>query len=140
MYQLVPEHLLCVEVCDEKADIVTLNLLPPQDYKVLGSPHHKTHELVTQKFLDVVSLFDGDRNSNRVNAWLYQDPFLLVPGDDHRVEEEHWRLLDLNLRLVVSLNLLAGEVLQTHGGLQGPLDTQQVGLQGVGHHSVIVIV
>ena len=67
---------------------------------------------LTQKFLNVVGLFDGDRNSNRVNARLYQDPFLLVPGDDHRVEEELWGLLDLDLRLVVSLHLLTGEVLR----------------------------
>ena len=111
-YQLVSQHFLRVEVRDEEADVVALNLLPPEDDEVLCSPHHETHELVTQKFLDVVSLFDGDRNSNRVNAWLYQDPFLLVPGDDHGVEEELWRLLDLDLWLVVSLHLLTGEVLR----------------------------
>ena len=128
-----------MEVGDEKADVVALNLLPPEDHEVLGPPHHEPHELVTQQLLDVVGLFDGDRNSDRVDAWLYQDPFLLVPGDNHWVEEELGRLLDLNLRLVVPLHLLTGEVLQTHGGLQRPLDTQQVGLQGVGHHSAIVV-
>ena len=60
MYQLVPEHLLCVEVCDEKADVIVLDLLPPQDDKVLRPPHHESHELVAEKLLYVIGLLDGD--------------------------------------------------------------------------------
>ena len=127
------QHLLRVKVGDEEADVVALDLLPPQDHEVLRSPHHEAHELVAKQLLDVIRLFDCDRDPDRVDAGLYQDPLLLVPGHDDRVEEKLWRFLDLDLGLVVPLHLLAGEVLQTHGGLQSPLDTQQIRFQCIGH-------
>ena len=42
------QHLLGVEVGDEKADVISLDLLPPEDDKVLRPPHHESHELVAQ--------------------------------------------------------------------------------------------
>ena len=122
-----------MKVCDEKADVVALNLLPPQDDEVLCSPHHEAHEHPAEQAVNVVQLLDGDGDPHRIDAGLYQNFLLLVPGYDNRVQKQLRRLLDLNLRLVVSLHLLTGEVLEAHGGLQGPLDTQQVGLQGIRH-------
>ena len=46
--QLVSQHLLSVEICDEEANVVSFDLLSPQDDKVLRPPHHETHELVAQ--------------------------------------------------------------------------------------------
>ena len=60
--QLVPQHLLRVEVGDEEADVVTLDLLPPQDDEVLRPSHHESHELVAEQLLYVVGLLDGDGN------------------------------------------------------------------------------
>ena len=60
--KLVPQHLLCVEVGDEEADVVTLDLLPPQDDEVLRPPHHESHELVAEQLLYVVGLLDGNGN------------------------------------------------------------------------------
>ena len=54
--QLVPVHLVRVEVGDEEADVVPLDRLPPQDHKVFRPPHHEAHELVTQQSLDLVGL------------------------------------------------------------------------------------
>ena len=48
VHQLVSQHLLGVEVGDEKADVISLDLLPPEDDEVLRPPHHKSHELVAQ--------------------------------------------------------------------------------------------
>ena len=62
--KLVPQHLLRVEVGDEEADVVTLDLLPPQDDEVLRSAHHEAHELVAEQLLHVVRLFDCDRDPN----------------------------------------------------------------------------
>ena len=62
MYQLVPEHFLRVKVGDEKADVVALNFLPPQDDKVFRPPHHESHELVAEQLLYIVGLLDGDGN------------------------------------------------------------------------------
>ena len=67
---------------------------------------------------------------DRVDTRLDQDSLLFVPGDNDRIEEELLGLPDFDLGLVVSLHLLAGEVLQTHRGLQSPLDAQKIGLKG----------
>ena len=48
VHQLVSQHLLGVEVGDEEADVVSLDLLPPEDDKILRPPHHESHELVAQ--------------------------------------------------------------------------------------------
>ena len=48
VHQLVSQHLLGVEVGDEEANVVSLDLLPPEDDKVLRPPHHESHELVAQ--------------------------------------------------------------------------------------------
>ena len=135
MYQLVPEHFLRVKVGDEKADVVALNFLPPQDDKVFCPPHHESHEHLAQEGVDIVQLLDGNGHPHRVDAGLDHDRFLLIPGDDDRVEQKLRALPDLDLRLVVSFNLLTGEVLHTHGRLQRPLHTDQVGVQCVGHLS-----
>ena len=60
VYQLVPQHLLSVEVGDEEADVITFNLLPPENHEILSPPHHEPHELVTQQLLYFISLFDGN--------------------------------------------------------------------------------
>ena len=78
------------------------------------------------------SLIDSLISPDRVDTGLDQDPLLLVPGDDDGVEEELLGLPDLYLRLVMSLHLLAGEVLHTHRSLQRSLDAQQIRLQGGG--------
>ena len=69
---------------------------------------------------------------DRVDARLDQNPLLLIPGDHDGVEKELLGLADLYLRLVVPLHLLAGEILEAHRGLQSPLNTEQVRLQGGG--------
>ena len=62
VHELVAQHLLRVEVGDQEADVVTLDLLPPQDDEVLRPSHHETHELVAEQLLYIVGLLDGDGN------------------------------------------------------------------------------
>ena len=64
VYKLVPQHLLSVKVSDEEADVVTLDLLPPQDDEVLGAAHHEPHELVAEQLLHVVRLLDCYRDTH----------------------------------------------------------------------------
>ena len=54
------QHLIRVKVGDEEADVITLDLLPPQDDKVLSTAHHEPHELVAEQLLHVVRLLDCD--------------------------------------------------------------------------------
>ena len=101
----------------------------------------------TLKISQIITKSTTNHNlPNRVDAWLNENSLLLIPGDNHRVKQQLRGLLnlwqsqinscekikktDLNLWLVVPLHLLAGEVLQAHGGLQGALHADQVGLQG----------
>ena len=60
VYKLVPQHLFSVKVGDEEANVIALDLLPPQDDKVLGTAHHEPHELVAEQLLHVVRLLDCD--------------------------------------------------------------------------------
>ena len=71
--KLVSQHLLGVEVSDEKANVVSFDLLPPQDDEVLRPPHHESHELVTQQLLNVISLLDGNGHSEKETL---SSPFL----------------------------------------------------------------
>ena len=68
--KLVPQHLLGVKVSDKEADVVALDLLPPQDDEVLGAAHHEPHELVAEQLLHVVRLLDCYRDPHGVNARL----------------------------------------------------------------------
>ena len=55
--------LFGVEVGNQKADVVALNSLSPQNDEIFGSHHHKLHEFVAEDFFDFIGLFDGDGDS-----------------------------------------------------------------------------
>ena len=55
---------------DEIPDVVAFDLLPAQDDKIFGSPHHESHELVAQQLLDLVGLLDRDGHADGVDARL----------------------------------------------------------------------
>ena len=80
------EHFLSVKIGDEKADIIALNLLSPQDDKVLGSSHHESHEHLAEQGVDIIQLLNGDGDPDRVDAGLYHDLLLLIPRDDDGVK------------------------------------------------------
>ena len=82
------QHLLCVKVCNEEADIITLYLLPPEDEEVFSPSHHEACEFVAQELLYVICLFDCNGDSDRIYAWLNQDSFSFIPGDDDGVEKK----------------------------------------------------
>ena len=71
--KLVPQHLLRVKVGDKEADVIALDLLPPEDDEVLGAAHHEAHELVAEQLLHIVRLLDCDRDPHRVDARLDQN-------------------------------------------------------------------
>lgn len=83
-----------------------LDFLSSENDEIFCPSHHESHELVTQKLFDLVSLFDGDGDPNGVDGRFDQNAFLLVSGNDHRIEDQLGRLLDLDFWLVVSLHLL----------------------------------
>ena len=54
----------------------------------------------------IADLLDSDGHSDGVDRPLDEDALLVVPRDDHGVEEELLRGADLHLRLVVPLHHL----------------------------------
>lgn len=111
-------HLFCVEIGDEKADVIALHWFPPQDEEVLCSHHHKAHELVAQNLLNLIGLLDSDADSDRVDGAFDQNLLLVITADDYRLEEQLFTAPHFHLWLVVSLHHLRGEILQAEGGLQ----------------------
>lgn len=70
VHQFMFVHLLCVEVGDEKADVIALHWFPPQDEEVLCSHHHETHEFMAQNLLNLICLLDSDADPDGVDGAL----------------------------------------------------------------------
>lgn len=119
VHQLVFVHLLRVEVSDQEANVIALYRFPPQNEEVLSSHHHESHELVAKDLLDLISLFDSNADSDRIDGSFDQNLLLVITADHHRLKQQLLTAPDLHLRLVVTLHHLRGKVLQTEGSLQG---------------------
>ena len=52
---------------------------------------------MAEELFDVVGLLDGDGDADGVDGGLDEDALLLVPGDDHRVQQRLLRLPHLKL-------------------------------------------
>lgn len=76
--QLVLQHLLGMEVCDQERNVISLDRFPPQDDKTLCSLLQEPCELVNQNVLDFVCLFDLNAYAHAVDAGLDQDPLVLI--------------------------------------------------------------
>ena len=61
--------------------------LASEDDEVLGALHHEACKLVAEDAFDLVRLLDLDAESDRVNGWFDEYPFVLVAGDRQWVEE-----------------------------------------------------
>lgn len=64
--QFVLIHLFCVKISYQETDVISVHRFPPQDDEILCPHHHETHELFTQDFLDLISLFNHYAHSYRV--------------------------------------------------------------------------
>jgi hypothetical protein len=95
------EHLLGMEIRDEKGDIVSLNPVSTasqtiqyltnldrfssEDKKSLCPLRQEPRKFVYQNMLNLVCLLDLDADPDAVNARLNQDPLILVPRNSYWV-------------------------------------------------------
>jgi hypothetical protein len=58
-----------------------------EDNEVLRALHHEAGELVAQDALNLICLLDFDAKTDGVDGGLYEDAFVLVTRNSHRVQE-----------------------------------------------------
>ena len=89
--QLVLVHGLSVEVGDEERDIISLNSLTTQDDEGLSTLGQEAHELLGEQLLQLISLLNSNRDSQRVDGALNQNSLLRSTRDDDRVQQKFRR-------------------------------------------------
>ena len=99
--ELVLQHLLGVEVGDEKGDVISLarsaidprqwqdpasirylNSLPSQNEEGFGALSQEASELVDQDVLNLIGLLYPETYANTIDAGFYKDSLVLVARDN----------------------------------------------------------
>jgi len=75
-----------------------------------------------QDILNFVGLLDLDTDAHTVYAWLNQDSFVFISGDNKRCKQDFWRGLCFDFRHIVSFGGLRREVGEAQGGCQRGAD------------------
>jgi hypothetical protein len=132
VHQLVLQHLLGVEIGNEEADIISFDRFPPQDVEALGALSQEAGELVYENVLNLIGLLDLDAYPYTVDRGLNIDSLVLVAGYGERVEDDFGGAGGFNLRDIVSLGSLRGEIRQRERGGQRGAHALQVGSEGLG--------
>ena len=65
-------------VCDEEGNGVARDGFSPEDGELLGALHEDARELVHQNLLQLVRLFDHDRNADGVERTFNKHFFFLI--------------------------------------------------------------
>lgn len=87
-----------------------LDWLPPEDKEGFGTLGQEPSKLVDQDMLDFVRLLDLDAYPHAVDARLDEHPLVLVASNGQRREEDFRGCPGLDLRDIVTLSALRGEV------------------------------
>lgn len=127
--QLVLEHLLSVEVCDEEGDVIALDGFPAQNVEGLGSLCQEARELVDQNVLNLVCLLNFDADAHAVDAWLNVDALIFISRHGEGVEDDFGRARGLNFGDVVALRGLGGKVGQREGSSERRAHALEVGTE-----------
>ena len=114
--QLVLQHLLGVEVCNQERDVVALDRLSSQNVEGLCSLRQEACELVDQDVLNLIGLLDLDAYSYAVDARLNVHAFILVSRDGERVQDDFRGACSFDLGDIVTFRGLRGKVGQGEGG------------------------
>ncbi len=129
VHELVLPHAFEICVSDEETHVVIFGRSASHNHKVLGTLHKKPCEFVTQDLFDFIGLLDFNAYSDGVDGGLDETVLVLRASYAQRIEQELLVPADLHLGLVVSLNVLRREILQTYGGSEGQPHSIQVRLQ-----------
>ena len=129
VHEFVLVHLFRMEVSDQETDVIALNRLSSEDEEVLSPHHHEPHELLAKDLLNLIRLLNGNGYTNGVYRGLDLDFFLLVSADDERGQQKLLTTPPFDFGLVVSLDNLALEVLDTKRGVEGGPNGLQIWLE-----------
>lgn len=86
--QLMFQHLLGVEVCNQERDVIALDRFPPQDVEGLCSLRQESRELVHQDVFNLVRLLDLDAYPHAVYRRLDVHLLVLVSRHCKRVQDD----------------------------------------------------
>ena len=100
--QLVLEHLLCMEVGNQKGDVISLDRFPPKDDEALCSLLQEPCELVDQNVFDLICLLDLDAYAHAVDAGLDEDALVLVARNGEGVQDYFGRRRGFDFGHIVS--------------------------------------
>jgi hypothetical protein len=128
-----------MKVGDQERDVISLDRFPPQDVKRLCSLGQEAGELVNQYMLNLICLLDLDAYPHAIDAGLDIDALVLVARYGQRVQDDFGGARGFDLRHVVPLRGLGGEVGQREGGREGGPDALQVRAQGLGLSGVSTV-
>ena len=92
-----------MNICNQKWDSVTRNGLSPENWKLFGALHQYTRKFINQNFLQFVSLFDHDRNSDRVKRRFDKYLFFLISGLKYYIESL--------IKIIINKNLFIWKVM-----------------------------
>ena len=92
-----------MNICNQKWDSVTRNGLSPENWKLFGALHQNTRKFINQNFLQFVSLFDHDRNSDRVKRRFDKYLFFLISSLKYYIESL--------IKIIINKNLFIWKVM-----------------------------
>lgn len=79
-----------------------------------------------QYVFDLVCLLDLDTYTDAIDAWLDQNPLVLVPGDGQGIKKDFLGAGGLDLGNIVSFRCLRGKVGKGEGSGEGGADALQI--------------
>lgn len=112
--------------------------LPPQNNKSLRSLHKEASEFVRQDALDLIGLFNLDRETNAVDTRLNEHLFVFVASNDERRQQHLFGCSAFHLWLIMPLNILRGEIVQCQCSRQCGPHTLKIRTQGIAHDDLLV--
>ena len=77
---------ICLVLCQY------LYRFPPEHNEIFSSHHHKPHELVAQNLFNLISLFDGNTDTNRIDWSLNEHLFFFISGYHDWIQEQFFAL------------------------------------------------
>lgn len=115
-----------MRVAYEEADVVALDADATENVEILTALLYEATEAIHQHDLQLIALLDLQADASAVDAALDVAALLAVLGNGHRRQQQLFVGLNLDLGLVVTLDVLGSEILQTESDLQCAADAFEV--------------
>lgn len=132
-------HLFGVKIRYEETDVVTFDCFSTENDEIFRPHHHKAHKFFAQNPLDVVRLFDGNTDTNRIDRTFDENFFPFVATDEYRRQKELFARSHFDFGFVMPFDDLRREIVKAHGGVKGVPHGGQIGAQSRRHFTFNLI-